>query len=78
MNLFLVAAHEFGHSLGLGHSDVRGALMFPTYSYKHPNNFKLPNDDRQGIQRLYGNVTMKKSFSLNKLGGCVQVDGNIV
>ncbi|KAJ6664932.1 hypothetical protein lerEdw1_005904 [Lerista edwardsae] len=62
INLFLVAAHEFGHSLGLGHSNVRGALMFPTYSYVHPNNFRLPNDDRQGIQSLYGNLTMKNLF----------------
>ncbi|XP_064588980.1 matrilysin [Zonotrichia leucophrys gambelii] len=54
VNLFLVAAHEFGHSLGLAHSNVRGALMYPLYSYQNPQTFKLPADDRRGIQKLYG------------------------
>ncbi|NXI46264.1 MMP7 protein, partial [Galbula dea] len=54
VNLFLVAAHEFGHSLGLAHSNVRGALMFPTYSYVNPATFRLPEDDKRGIQKLYG------------------------
>ncbi|XP_054830874.1 matrix metalloproteinase-18-like [Eublepharis macularius] len=54
VNLFLVAAHEFGHSLGLEHSNVRGALMFPTYYYVNPNSFRLPLDDKQRIWRLYG------------------------
>ncbi|XP_006032993.1 matrilysin [Alligator sinensis] len=54
VNLFLVAAHEFGHSLGLGHTNVRGALMFPTYSFINPEAFSLSYDDKQGIQSLYG------------------------
>ncbi|XP_059694597.1 matrilysin-like [Haemorhous mexicanus] len=54
VNLFLVAAHEFGHSLGLAHSNVRGALMYPLYSYQNPQTFRLPADDWRGIQRLYG------------------------
>ncbi|XP_051485636.1 matrix metalloproteinase-18-like [Apus apus] len=54
VNLFLVAAHEFGHSLGLGHTNVRGALMFPTYSYVNPATFRLPQDDKRRIQKLYG------------------------
>uniref|UniRef100_A0A671P0I6 Peptidase metallopeptidase domain-containing protein n=1 Tax=Sinocyclocheilus anshuiensis TaxID=1608454 RepID=A0A671P0I6_9TELE len=53
--LFLVAAHEFGHSLGLSHSDVPGALMFPTYSFTDPDHFSLSSDDIRGIQSLYGN-----------------------
>ncbi|XP_069495144.1 matrix metalloproteinase-18-like [Ambystoma mexicanum] len=53
-NLFLVAAHEFGHSLGLSHSNDRRALMYPTYSYTDPTRFQLPQDDVDGIQALYG------------------------
>uniref|UniRef100_A0AAQ5XQD1 interstitial collagenase n=1 Tax=Amphiprion ocellaris TaxID=80972 RepID=A0AAQ5XQD1_AMPOC len=52
--LFMVAAHEFGHSLGLSHSDDPGALMYPVYSYRNPETFTLPRDDINGIQSLYG------------------------
>ncbi|XP_031752093.1 interstitial collagenase-like [Xenopus tropicalis] len=53
-NLFLVAAHEFGHSLGLGHSRDPNALMYPTYHYWNTGNFRLPQDDVKGIQSIYG------------------------
>ncbi|XP_026502787.1 stromelysin-1-like [Terrapene carolina triunguis] len=53
-NLFLVAAHEFGHSLGLGHSNVLGSLMYPAYLQTETRNYRLPQDDVDGIQTLYG------------------------
>ncbi|XP_029699700.1 matrix metallopeptidase 30 [Takifugu rubripes] len=59
VNLLLVAAHEFGHALGLDHSRDRRALMFPTYQYVNTNGYKLPDDDRQGVQALYGSRTAR-------------------
>lgn len=51
-SLFLVAAHEFGHALGLDHSSVPEALMYPMYDYHE--GFPLNKDDIEGIQYLYG------------------------
>ena len=49
-----MAAHEFGHSLGLRHTNVLDALMFPTYQTVDPQNLRLHTDDINGIQYLYG------------------------
>lgn len=51
-SLFLVAAHEFGHALGLDHSSVPEALMYPMYSFTEGP--PLHEDDVKGIQYLYG------------------------
>ncbi|KAM9319814.1 collagenase 3-like [Gastrophryne carolinensis] len=53
-NLFSVAVHEIGHSLGLEHSADAKALMFPYYTHYNPEAFTLPSDDILGIQELYG------------------------
>nr|CAB3263881.1 72 kDa type IV collagenase-like [Phallusia mammillata] len=50
-SLFLVAAHEFGHAIGLDHSNQASALMYPSYHYE--KNWRLPTDDINGARALY-------------------------
>ncbi|KAG5836801.1 hypothetical protein ANANG_G00232460 [Anguilla anguilla] len=59
-NLFTVAAHELGHSLGLGHSRDPSALMYPSYRYNDVAPYTLPMDDTLGIQALYGSPNSRK------------------
>ncbi|XP_007944201.1 matrix metalloproteinase-27 [Orycteropus afer afer] len=56
LSLFLVAAHEFGHSLGLSHSNDQKALMFPNYVSLDPKKYPLSQDDISGIQSIYGGL----------------------
>ncbi|KAK3781213.1 hypothetical protein RRG08_047754 [Elysia crispata] len=73
INMFQVAAHEFGHSLGLSHSSNRSALMAPFYR-GYQKNFRLGSDDVRGIQRLYGVPTRSRSASSGSRSSTPKVD----
>ena len=48
-----VAAHEAGHALGLGHSAVEGATMWPSTGPGDITNRSLAADDIQGVCEVY-------------------------
>ena len=47
------AIHEFGHALGLGHSSVAEATMWPSVSACSTSLRTLAADDKAGIEALY-------------------------
>ncbi|HKQ74079.1 MAG TPA: RICIN domain-containing protein [Blastocatellia bacterium] len=66
-----IALHEIGHLLGLAHSSVAGAVMFPTVSANSTNRVLSP-DDHEGILHLYpirGPVFARHS------GRCLDIEG---
>ncbi|KAM6988314.1 matrix metalloproteinase-20 [Tautogolabrus adspersus] len=62
-NLFVVAAHEFGHALGLKHSKNPESLMYPTYKSSRPANV-LSSEDVANINALYGSVRGHANYLL--------------
>ena len=48
-----IAAHEFGHALGIGHSTSASATMYPSVSSCNSRNRTLDADDIAGVEALY-------------------------
>jgi hypothetical protein len=48
-----IMVHEVGHVIGIGHSNVSGATMFPSVSACNPGNRTLEADDRAARDDLY-------------------------
>jgi hypothetical protein len=49
-----VMVHEYGHALGLGHSGVNGATMWPSIGAGSTSARSINNDDTNGLQCIYG------------------------
>lgn len=62
-----VATHEFGHSLGLGHTNVGGSTMTPSINGNGVVDRSIAADDIAGVQSIYG----VKSASKPRITGVV-------
>ena len=54
LKLLWLSVHELGHSIGLKHSSLKDAVMYPWYQHFEGNDFDLTEDDILGLQQMYG------------------------
>lgn len=62
-NFYWVSLHEFGHAIGLEHSNIKGSLMYPWYNRYNGIEMDLSEDDKRGIQALYGKLRVSPAWS---------------
>ena len=74
IDLVTVAAHEFGHSLGLDHSSVTGALMAPFYGGPYR---KVVDDDIAGITSLYGGFPIEYASWAHGTDLQIELEANV-
>ena len=64
-----VGCHEFGHALGMGHTTVMNATMFPSVNNAGVSERSIEGDDRAGIQAAYGVAGTGKPRITMVMGG---------
>jgi hypothetical protein len=55
-----ILCHEYGHALGLGHSGVSGATMFPSVTPGGTGPRSIAADDIAGVKSIYGVASATK------------------
>ncbi|MCH2107515.1 MAG: M10 family metallopeptidase domain-containing protein, partial [Planctomycetes bacterium] len=78
MDIQGVACHEYGHALGLGHSTVGSATMYPSASGNGVPGRSIASDDIAGVQFIYGvrNANKPKIMSVASVDGFVTITGS--
>lgn len=70
-----VQVHEVGHALGLGHSNVNGATMYPSVSACNNGPAVISADDIAGIVDLYGGGDGGGTCNLGQSGDSCTANG---
>ncbi len=70
-----IAVHEEGHFLGLDHTGVRGAVMYPSYSGGQTRN--LSSDDQAGVCSLYPSGMMASDAGVPQDSGVSPGGGDV-
>lgn len=72
-----VATHELGHSLGLGHSNVGGATMYPSISGTGQVTRSIETDDKNGCQANYGALAANPMPRIDSVSGSLVPGGTV-
>lgn len=79
MDIQSVACHEYGHSLGLGHSGTGAATMAPSTSNGQTGPRSIHSDDIAGVQAIYGAASASKPIitSISSINiGSITINGS--
>lgn len=71
--------HELGHALGLGHSEVLAATMYPSSSSMEISKRDLDADDEEGLRAIYAAVedpTVTETLIMTSPYGCQDTPGD--
>ena len=69
MDLQGICVHEYGHALGLDHTANSSATMYAYASGSGNTARTIENDDRNGLQAIYGAASSSKPSITSLSGG---------